>query len=70
MAYTVPCGRITGHGESCTHDRLCDACAEVRRLFVAIVDIDYLTTTLMPRDRILHSIGRRLDSVLGRKVRD
>jgi len=32
MDYKVPCGRTTGHGESCSEGWLCSGCTEIRRL--------------------------------------
>ena len=32
MKYKIPCGRTTGHGESCVKDALCHACSTMMEL--------------------------------------
>ena len=32
----IPCGKVTGHGESCVEDHMCDSCTIIERLVDAI----------------------------------
>ena len=33
----VPCGKVQGHGEYCSHDRMCEICRELIRCNATVV---------------------------------
>ena len=65
----VPCGKTTGHGDSCVEGHLCDPCVTILRLRLVIVDlIDVCNEAQKLTDLIVGSppdaqIGGRIESL-------